>query len=73
MDDIGFCRDYSHVNDLSDRLREVRSATETLAVGLTEEDQCVQSMPDAISACSVAKWESKRLWFGSGLALTVEM
>lgn len=33
----------------------------------------VHETPDAMSFCSVAKCESKRVLFGSGLALTVEI
>ena len=42
------------------RYREVRQHTEALAAGLTPEDQCVQSMPDA----SPAKWHrAHTTWF----------
>ena len=60
MDDIGLYQEPSQAgvrsrmitraNDLSARYQSVRQATEALASGLTEEDQCVQSMPDASPA-----------------------
>ncbi|MBV8911820.1 MAG: DinB family protein, partial [Acetobacteraceae bacterium] len=45
---------------LAERYRAVREHTERLASALTDEDQCVQSMPDA----SPAKWHrAHTTWF----------
>lgn len=60
MDDIGLYRDPARVDDLSDRFQAVRATMDTLVSELTEEDQCVQSMPDA----SPAKWHRAHVtWF----------
>jgi ergothioneine biosynthesis protein EgtB len=60
MDDISLYHDPSHAGDLSNRFGVVRAATEALSAELTEEDQCVQSMPDA----SPAKWHRAHVtWF----------
>jgi len=48
------------VNGLAERYHSVRGHTERLVAALTEEDQCVQSMPDA----SPAKWHrAHTTWF----------
>jgi len=60
MDDVGLPQRPACPDDLADRFHTVRRHTEGLAGSLTEEDQCVQSMPDA----SPAKWHrAHTTWF----------
>lgn len=60
MNDFGLYQESSRAEGLSSRFRDIRGATEAVAGGLTEADQCVQSMPDA----SPAKWHrAHTTWF----------
>src|SRR3984885_1043538 len=59
MDNVGLSQEPACL-DLESRFRAVRHHTEGLVSLLTEEDQCVQSMPDA----SPAKWHrAHTTWF----------
>jgi ergothioneine biosynthesis protein EgtB len=60
MDDVGLYQRQTRQDALSQRYRSVRGETESRVQGLSDEDQCVQSMPDA----SPAKWHrAHTTWF----------
>jgi ergothioneine biosynthesis protein EgtB len=60
MDDVGLYRGQTRRDGLSLRYQAVRDETEARVAGLSDEDQCVQSMPDA----SPAKWHrAHATWF----------
>ena len=61
-------RPRAQVDSLTERFIACREATERLAAGLSPEDQCVQSMPDA----SPAKWHrAHTTWFLEQFVLQV--
>jgi len=60
MDDVAGAAHAVETAALPQRYRAIRGWTEQLAASLTDEDQCVQSMPDA----SPAKWHrAHTTWF----------
>src|SRR6195952_1985532 len=70
MDDIGLYPETARASDLSRQFEVVRGAMEALVAELTEEDQCVQSMPDA----SPAKWHrAHTTWFFEQFVLVPHM
>lgn len=60
MNDAGVVAEGSPSQSLLDRYRRIRADTDRLSGGLSPEDQCVQSMPDA----SPVKWHrAHTTWF----------
>jgi hypothetical protein len=60
MNDAGLIAEDRPAQALLDRYRRIRADTDRLSSGLSPEDQCVQSMPDA----SPVKWHrAHTTWF----------